>query len=487
MLDKYKNIDLIKKYQNNISYVLYNCNLNRIIDSHNIYNTYYSASIWKPIILIIYSLKYGFNSIDENDLEKILFKSNNRSYLKYAKYINKDDEDLFFKKYYGKANRFKINIVSDNYINNNDINFDEEFKQYSSLNYQEKLKIASQSNLLVTQYHRNINEKLISYENFFYSKYFDNDINTYNFNKGMINTSNQNYSKLNVLLLVRIYHDLLHIERFGNLSKKFKKYMKNIGSSILPKMDLNLDFYHKTGNHFYFSNEILYFEINKTKYMLGILSEASHVFQYGLEKYFDLPDIVLTIIRNCIIDNYKIEDKLYPKMSINFKNFQNLKKITVENQHLKIIKNKRTISRLTNIIVFRDKIFVNGIIVDSIYFLIRDYVNLHISGQKYTIDQPFKIYYDDIEKTIKIIIDFKVEDYILYRLNSLSNLDNLERKIIEINDEIIRKKLDNQIIEYDPKKINMNNQNMLIKSLIRKNMKYVIKDSVITNINLDTI
>ena len=49
----------------------------------------------KPIILLIYCEKRE-KKIDEEDLKKILNNSSNYFYLKYARYVEKEDEDNFF-------------------------------------------------------------------------------------------------------------------------------------------------------------------------------------------------------------------------------------------------------------------------------------------------------------------------------------------------------------------------------------------------------
>ena len=133
-----KDYDLIDEYKNNFGYVFYNCDKKEILGHHNFYNFYYVASIMKPFIVLIYSEKYQ-KRIDEKDIKKILKSSNNFTYLKYARYIEKEDEDYFFKKYYGVANPFSINIADTNLLK--DVDLIQSYNDFLKLTEQEKKKI----------------------------------------------------------------------------------------------------------------------------------------------------------------------------------------------------------------------------------------------------------------------------------------------------------------------------------------------------------
>ena len=61
LLDKMKNseyMNLIQQNQDDFAYLLYNNTTNETVGYHNVFNNFYSASIWKPIICLIFFLKF---------------------------------------------------------------------------------------------------------------------------------------------------------------------------------------------------------------------------------------------------------------------------------------------------------------------------------------------------------------------------------------------------------------------------------------------
>ena len=342
ILEKQNHYDLIVKYQKNFGYVIYNCTDNIIIGHHNFYNYYYVASLMKPIVLVIYYLKYNVK-IDKLDLEKILKNSDNVCYIKYAQHVTKNDEDFFFTKFFNKSNPFSINIVDQKKIKN--INIYEEYESFKKKNFNEKVEILKEeidymlyNNLSSDKFKEKINSISIS---FFSMKYFKKNIKSFYYNKGFINQTQKDYPKATPYQILMWYNHLFN-KKYGNKFNIFFKYMKNINTSQIPHffgMDNNsdsheLDVYHKTGNHRFFRNEILYFNLKNKDFILSYLSEPSPEFPYGISSSFN-KKIMLSLINMYINCTISVDRMINSRVNVKYFSSYNqypLKTIDIEGE-----------------------------------------------------------------------------------------------------------------------------------------------------------
>lgn len=350
-MEYYKpNYDLISKYQNNYGYVVYNCDTNQILGQHDFYNFYYVASVMKPIVLLIYCDKYK-KIIKDDELKKILDESNNYYYLKYSRYVYKEDEDKFFKKYYGKINDFSINITNTELLK--DVNLDESYQNFLKFSPEEKkkfLKFEIDSyflNEIPKNFLNNVSK------DFYYMYFFKKTINFYHFKYGNINYL-EDYPKCCPYLMLKLYDDLLHKSKF-EYCMNFKQYMKNIKTSYLTNFGLGLDFYHKTGNHLFFRNEVLYFEYEKQNYILSFMSRPTINFKYGISETYKTK-IIASLMNLYIVKKEVIHTSL--NSSVTLKYFSSTKKYNLNkfnfkgeiiyplpNSNLKLIYNKGLIEK----------------------------------------------------------------------------------------------------------------------------------------------
>ena len=148
--------------------------------------------------------------------------------------------------------------------------------------------------------------------------YFKKNINFYHFRYGMINNL-ENYPKCSPYFMLKMYNDLLHNNKFSKYGSNFKKYMKNIDTSIIPFLkggnrggestSKKIDFYHKTGNHNFFRNEVLYFNFEGSNYIFSYMSQPDQFHKYGIQKLKNAK-IMMTIIHSYLIKKIKIEINL---------------------------------------------------------------------------------------------------------------------------------------------------------------------------------